>query len=276
MKTKLKTVQGELFEVEVADEDTVKRVKEKVVESKPDAFVVDGMKLIFAGKILVDDKVLLSEYGVKETDFLVVMSTKKAPAIDPNLQRLMDMGFPKDQAENALQAAGNNPDIAAELLMGGDDGDERGEATAQAAAAPPTDPPTQPPAQQVSAPPGGQTAFPQMDQAAMQNPDMIQALLRHLAASNPEMFARVQQNPQEFVQFLNNLRSMPEQERMQMLKREGLGCCAKKNPGLHVLNPACVNSRHWLRLAQSATRGIREIWPGMRSCQRSSAGACQN
>eukprot|EP00397_Hematodinium_sp_SG-2012_P040944 GEMP01044982.1.p1 GENE.GEMP01044982.1~~GEMP01044982.1.p1 ORF type:complete len:411 (+),score=124.07 GEMP01044982.1:44-1276(+) len=124
MKTKVKTLQGVLFELEIAQDDTVKRVKEKLAELKPETFVAEGMKLIFAGKILVDDKILLSEYGVKETDFLVAMSTKPPQnAVDPNLQRLIDMGFDKDQATNALQAAGNNPDIAAELLMGGGDGD---------------------------------------------------------------------------------------------------------------------------------------------------------
>lgn len=218
MKTKVKTVQGDLFEVEIAEDDTVKRVKEKLAELKPETLVVEGMKLIFAGKILVDDKPLLKEYGVKETDFLVVMSTKKPSAIDPNLQRLIDLGFQKDQAENALQAAGNNPDIAADLLMGGGE-DGGGQAAPQAGAGATG----QVPATAATAAGGAGGAFPQMAQAAgiAQNPEMIQALLQRVAASNPEMFARIQQNPQDFLQVLTNLQNLPEQERMQMLTALG-------------------------------------------------------
>jgi len=207
MKTKIKTVQNELFEIDIEQEDSVKRVKEKIAELKSETMTVEGMKLIFAGKILVDDKMLLTEYNVKESDFLVVMCTKKPVAVDPNLQRMMDMGFSKDQAENALQASGNNPDIAADLLMGGGD---------DAPAPPPAATSTPAPAAEQGPTTG---AFPQMAQAggAAQNPEMIQALLQRVAASNPEMLERIQQNPQEFMQVLNNLQGLPEAERMQML-----------------------------------------------------------
>lgn len=251
MKTKVKTLQGNLIDIDVADDDTVLKVKEKLVEMKPDLFALEGMKLIFSGKILADDKILLTEYSVKETDFLVAMSTKKAPTVDPNLQRLMDMGFQKDQAVNALQAAGNNPDIAAELLMGGDD-EGAAPPAAQAGAAAPTPTPapaTATPATATPTPatpntipfPGLNAPFPAMGGAAApqaggegampggtemnlaQNPELLQAILQQVAQVNPEMLQRFQQDPQEFIQMLNNIQNMPEAERMQMLQMMGLG-----------------------------------------------------
>jgi UV excision repair protein RAD23 len=46
-------------------------------------FPVDQQKLIHAGKVLKDDSAL-SEYGVKEGDFLVVMVTKVRPVTAPS------------------------------------------------------------------------------------------------------------------------------------------------------------------------------------------------
>eukprot|EP00397_Hematodinium_sp_SG-2012_P018025 GEMP01018449.1.p1 GENE.GEMP01018449.1~~GEMP01018449.1.p1 ORF type:complete len:316 (+),score=106.60 GEMP01018449.1:45-992(+) len=246
MKTKVKTLQGVLFELEIAQDDTVKRVKEKLAELKPETFVAEGMKLIFAGKILVDDKILLSEYGVKETDFLVAMSTKPPQnAVDPNLQRLIDMGFDKDQATNALQAAGNNPDIAAELLMGGGDGDNDAvmppaattpSPAQQTAAATPAAAANAPSAVPIGESPGT-TPFPAMGAVAgsggggggggggglAQNPAMMQELLQRVAETNPEMFQRIQQNPQEFLQFLAGAQNMSEEEQMQLMAALGGG-----------------------------------------------------
>lgn len=225
--------------MDIAEEDTVLKVKEKLVEMKPDIFQLEGMKLIFSGKILENEKLLLAEYKVKETDFLVAMCPKKpaAPTIDPNLQRLIDMGFGKDQATEALQAAGNNPDIAAEILMGlGNDDEPAPQQVQQQQQSTPE--PAQggaAPAQGGAAVPfpamGGGGAFPQAGGAfpqaggmdPSQDQDFIQGFLNQLAQSNPEMFQRFRDNPQEFVTMLQNLQQLSPEERMQALQGLGLG-----------------------------------------------------
>ncbi|GLE11222.1 hypothetical protein PINS_up023561 [Pythium insidiosum] len=73
MKLTVKTLQGVAFPLEAEPTDTVAAVKAKIQELQ--SFAVDQQKLIHAGKVLKDDSPL-SEYGVKENDFLVVMVTK--------------------------------------------------------------------------------------------------------------------------------------------------------------------------------------------------------
>ncbi|XP_048759936.2 UV excision repair protein RAD23 homolog B-like [Ostrea edulis] len=76
----LKTLQQQTFKVEVGPEDTVKSLKEKVENEKgKDQFPAGGQKLIYAGKILDDEK-KVSEYKIEEKNFVVVMVTKPKPA----------------------------------------------------------------------------------------------------------------------------------------------------------------------------------------------------
>lgn len=122
MKLKVKTINKDRFYVEVTEEETIKQVKQKLVDMKPDMFNLEGMKLIYQGKMMDNDKKLVPDYNVKETEFIVATCTiKKAPKEDPGLKTLMDMGFDKAQATETLKAAGGNPDVAAQLLMGADD-----------------------------------------------------------------------------------------------------------------------------------------------------------
>ncbi|CAB4010583.1 UV excision repair RAD23 homolog B [Paramuricea clavata] len=77
MKLTFKTLQQQTFSVEIEAEKTVLDLKQKVEEENgKDKFPVKDMKLIYAGKILVDDKPL-TEYNIDEkTGFIVVMITK--------------------------------------------------------------------------------------------------------------------------------------------------------------------------------------------------------
>ncbi|TMW56205.1 hypothetical protein Poli38472_008853 [Pythium oligandrum] len=77
MKLSVKTLQGVAFTIEAEPTDTVVAVKGKIQEAQ--SFSIEQQKLIHAGKVLKDESPL-SEYGIKENDFLVVMVTKpKAP-----------------------------------------------------------------------------------------------------------------------------------------------------------------------------------------------------
>lgn len=76
----LKTLQQQTFKVEVDADDLVKKLKEKIEQEKgKDVFPANGQKLIYAGKILDDEK-KVSEYKIEEKNFVVVMVTKKPPA----------------------------------------------------------------------------------------------------------------------------------------------------------------------------------------------------
>nr|CCA21947.1 UV excision repair protein RAD23 putative [Albugo laibachii Nc14] len=73
MKLTVKTLQGNAFSIEAEPTDTVAVVKTKIQETQE--FPAIQQKLIHAGKILKDDTAL-SEYNIKENDFIVVMVSK--------------------------------------------------------------------------------------------------------------------------------------------------------------------------------------------------------
>ncbi|XP_028404638.1 UV excision repair protein RAD23 homolog B-like [Dendronephthya gigantea] len=81
MKLTFKTLQQQTFSVEIEAEKTVLELKQKVEEEKgKDKFPVKDMKLIYAGKILADDKPLV-EYNIDEkSGFIVVMIAKSKSA----------------------------------------------------------------------------------------------------------------------------------------------------------------------------------------------------
>ncbi|XP_077862716.1 UV excision repair protein RAD23 homolog B-like [Saccoglossus kowalevskii] len=76
----LKTLQQQTFKVEIEPTKTVKDLKAKVEEVRgKDGFPAAGQKLIYAGRILADDK-LISDYNMSEENFVVVMVTKPKAA----------------------------------------------------------------------------------------------------------------------------------------------------------------------------------------------------
>lgn len=157
MKVTIKPLKGETFEVEYELETLVKDFKAQIETLKPD-MPAEGMKLIYAGKILNNDQPM-KDYGIKEGEFLVVMIAKaKAPApaapaaapaaatpatpapaaaggdatamaasampagnaaMEATIEQLMQMGFEREQVERCLRASFGNPDRAVEYLMSG-------------------------------------------------------------------------------------------------------------------------------------------------------------
>uniref|UniRef100_A0A3Q3WE19 Ubiquitin-like domain-containing protein n=1 Tax=Mola mola TaxID=94237 RepID=A0A3Q3WE19_MOLML len=80
MQITLKTLQQQTIQIEIDPEQTVKALKEKIeAERGKDNFPVSGQKLIYAGKILQDDKPI-KEYKIDEKNFVVVMVSKAKPA----------------------------------------------------------------------------------------------------------------------------------------------------------------------------------------------------
>ncbi|PPQ68201.1 hypothetical protein CVT25_015033 [Psilocybe cyanescens] len=76
MKITVKTTQQKVFQVDVEGEDTIATLKAKIQESQ--GHPAASQKIIYSGKVLVDDKTIES-CGIKEKDFLVLMVSKPKP-----------------------------------------------------------------------------------------------------------------------------------------------------------------------------------------------------
>uniref|UniRef100_H2YVF2 UV excision repair protein RAD23 n=1 Tax=Ciona savignyi TaxID=51511 RepID=H2YVF2_CIOSA len=83
MQVTIKTLQQQIFKIDIEADDTVKALKEKIAgEMGSESFPVSGQKLIYAGKILDDAKSLV-DYKIEESKFIVAMVTKPKPATPP-------------------------------------------------------------------------------------------------------------------------------------------------------------------------------------------------
>ncbi|KAG2202386.1 hypothetical protein INT47_008857 [Mucor saturninus] len=77
MQLTIKTLQQKQFHLEVESSDTILSIKEKIQETQ--GHPVAQQKIIFAGKILVDEK-LVQDYKISEKEFLVLMVSKPKAA----------------------------------------------------------------------------------------------------------------------------------------------------------------------------------------------------
>ena len=76
MKLSVKTLKGDLFHIEAEGTDTVLNLKEKIA-TLYEEYPADRQKLIHGGKVLKDTETV-TEKGLTETDFLVIMISKPA------------------------------------------------------------------------------------------------------------------------------------------------------------------------------------------------------
>ncbi|XP_014217304.1 UV excision repair protein RAD23 homolog B isoform X1 [Copidosoma floridanum] len=267
----LKNLQQQTFTIEIESSQTVKELKDKIETQK--GFPALYQKLIYAGKILVDEQPL-SEYNIDEKKFIVVMVSKpkatseasssvdksaeseskdKEPKSSPEVatttptttpstptvaaavstppstpatqtsaptrptesnlstdtattggfaqaesvllvgeeyndmvKRIMDIGYGREQVEQALRESHNNPDRAVEYLLGG---------------SPPTS--SQDEDQDPLAFLRLQPQFHNMRRVIQQNPQLLNPVLQQIGSTNPALLQLISQNQEVFVRMLN-------------------------------------------------------------------------
>ena len=74
MKIVVKTLQGKQTDYVVEDDSTVGMLKQKIAQSA--GLDVSTIKLVHQGTLLNEDGKQLTAYGIKEQDFLVLMTNK--------------------------------------------------------------------------------------------------------------------------------------------------------------------------------------------------------
>lgn len=166
-------------------------------------------------------------------------SLATGPVYEEAVTNLMSFGFPREQVQQAMRAAFNNADRAAEYLFSGIPAG----ALAQAEAA--SQRPTATPAAAPAAPAAGAGAgagsvdlsalgdLTQLRTLLASNPQMLPALLSQLAQSHPEMLQQLEDNPEAFIELMQALGIDPNSlPGMQALQAGGGGV---DEQGRHVI-----------------------------------------
>jgi UV excision repair protein RAD23 len=107
MLVTLKTLQQQTFKVDVDPGETVLKLKQKIESEKGKDFPAGQLKLIYAGKILVDDKAV-SEYKIDEKNFVVIMVTK--PKAKPAESKPAAAATPAPTASAAAPSSESKPE----------------------------------------------------------------------------------------------------------------------------------------------------------------------
>ncbi|VVD05221.1 unnamed protein product [Leptidea sinapis] len=251
MLVTLKTLQQQTFQVEIDPDETVKSLKLKIEVEKGKEYAAEHQRLIYAGKILLDDN-KLHTYNIDEKKFIVIMVTKpktteapqasmavaaagesastesgdakskttdETPKVTPpteperpveplaipsdpdfeaTVQSIMDMGYNRQQVEQALRASFNNRERAVEYLITGIPEELLQEQEAE---------------ENSDEDPLGflrdQPQFQQMRAVVQQNPSLLNTVLQQIGQSNPALLQVISQHQQEFVRMLNEPAGAP-------------------------------------------------------------------
>lgn len=247
MLVTLKTLQQLSFQIEIDPEETVKALKLKIEVEKGKDYAADHQRLIYAGKILLDDNKLCT-YNIDEKKFIVIMVTKpktseiqasstsapeagesastesgdgkdkkpveespKPPAVaepersaeppvaasnepdfEATVQSIMDMGYNRQQVEQALRASFNNRERAVEYLITGIPEELLQEQEAEEGS-------DEDPLAFLR----DQPQFQQMRAVIQQNPNLLNAVLQQIGQTNPALLQAISQHQQAFVRMLN-------------------------------------------------------------------------
>lgn len=246
MLVTLKTLQQQTFQIEIDPEESVKALKLKIEVEKGKDYAADHQRLIYAGKILLDDN-KISNYNIDEKKFIVIMVTKPKPSetqassasapeagesastesgdgkdkkpteeapkpppaaepertseppVVPNepdfestVQSIMDMGYNRQQVEQALRASFNNRERAVEYLITGIPEELLQENEVEEGS-------DEDPLAFLR----DQPQFQQMRAVIQQNPNLLNAVLQQIGQTNPALLQAISQHQQAFVRMLN-------------------------------------------------------------------------
>lgn len=148
------------------------------------------------------------EKSAKDTKSTPDPSTNTSELEDV-IRNIMEMGYPRNQVENALRASFNNPDRAVEYLMTGH--------------IPSMEEVLNEPLQNLdnpnASPTGGdpnsleflrnQPQFQQLCQVVQQNPSLLNTIMQQLRTTNPQLLDLITNNQEAFVRMLNEPISGP-------------------------------------------------------------------
>lgn len=142
-------------------------------------------------------------------------ATEAAAPVNPHVANLMAMGFPESQVKQALSAAFNNPERAVEYLMNGipeellaqmtttpEAAAASAGTTADASAAPTVTAPSRAVGstlEQIR----NEPQFQQIRTLIRSNPQLLSQFIQQLQIENPEAFAAISANQQEFINMIN-------------------------------------------------------------------------
>jgi UV excision repair protein RAD23 len=224
MKLTIKSLKQVPYEIEIdSDQNTVQDLK-KTMESKH-GFDHTTIKLVYSGSVL-DDTKTLSSYNIKESNVIIMMSSKAKPVnvqkeeakveekpsdnishigntsttqisdkpkekkekdYSAQVKELMDMGFPKVESEAAIKAARGDVSIACEFLYNGI-------------------PDNLPAEEEGEEGEGGEISESALLKGIASvvkiichnNPSQLQSIIMSLQQSSPELFEMIRQNEDEF------------------------------------------------------------------------------
>lgn len=203
MQLVIKGIKGDTDTVDVPDGSTVIDLKAIIMSQLNHP--VTSQKLLFKGKILDNNK-LLSDYGVKHGDAVVIM-VQKVPEVnlfEQNVQELIKIGIDRHEAETILKNFNNDLEKAKEYIinsldMNEEDDSEENEADLLSR---------------------GSTTFnfllnsPEFQSIRTilrQDPNELEPLMSQLSTSNPELFNLIKSNLDEFLAVIG-LRRSPEEQ----------------------------------------------------------------
>lgn len=235
MKLTIKTLQSTTFKVDIEPHDLVKDLKAKIEKEQGKDYPSASQKLIYSGKILADES-KIEEYNFDEKKFVVLMITRPPPVVaaklsEPAVEK--SSSKPDEKAKSGPTSADAKPltsTTAATTTITTTSSTPAtmtpSSATQQQQPQPITGTTTTTPARpsvgatestEASYPSMGdpnfaprlaalmsQPHFRQMQDLIQQSPHLLSSTIEALAASDPEMYSFISQNPDAFVNALNH------------------------------------------------------------------------
>lgn len=206
MQLIIKGLKGEQESIEVPEESSILDVKAIIMSQLGHA--VTCQKLLYKGKILEDNK-FLTEYGIQNGNTIVIMVTKiQEPSLyEKNLQELINLGVPRQDAETLLKMTENDLEKAKKIILQSVQGDDEEE----------EDEEDEEDNENLLAGQSGNFGFLLNSEEFLKirdilrrNPNEFQPMMSQMAVSNPELYELIRNHTEEFLNLVG-LRMAPRE-----------------------------------------------------------------